>query len=53
MTKATATVGGREVTRVDYGDGGPIDYVLSTPEGVFIVTTADEDLAAEALPALP
>ena len=24
-----ATVGGRDVTRVDYGDGGPLDYVLS------------------------
>jgi hypothetical protein len=53
VTKSRATVGGREVTRVDYGDGGPIDYVLSTPEGVFIVTTADEGLASEALPALP
>ncbi len=53
VTKTKATVGGREVTRVDYGDGGPIDYVISTPEGVFIVTTSDEALAAEALPALP
>ncbi len=53
VTKSTASVGGRDVTTVDYGDGGPIDYVLSTPDGVFIVTTADEDLAAEALPALP
>jgi hypothetical protein len=53
VTKAAATVGGRGVTKVDYGDGGPVDYVLATPDGVFIVTTGDRDLAAEALRALP
>ena len=35
------TVGGRDVTKVDYGDGGPIDYVLAGDGTVFIVSTAD------------
>jgi hypothetical protein len=53
VTREPATLGGREVTRVDYGDGGAIDYVLATPAGVFIVSTGDADLAAQALEALP
>ena len=53
VTTAPATVGGRDVTKVDYGDDGPLDYVLSNDGRVFIVTTADAALAAEALKALP
>lgn len=53
VTRKSATVGGRDVDRVDYGDGGPIDYVLVTPDGAFIVSSADPDLAARALEALP
>ena len=53
VTTQPATVGGRDVTRVDYGDGGPIDYVLANDGAVFIVSTADDALAAEALKALP
>ena len=29
VTKGTATLDGREWIRVDYGDGGTVDYVLS------------------------
>ena len=53
MTKTKATVGGRDVTRVDYGDGGPIDYVLSTADGRVHRQHGDAALAAEALKALP
>ena len=53
VTTAPATVGGRDVTRVDYGDGGSLDYVLSNEGRVFIVSTTDAALAAEALKALP
>ena len=48
-----ATVGGRDVTRVDYGDGGPLDYVLSDDGVAYIVSTAEPALAADALKALP
>ena len=53
VTTESATVGGRAVTRVDYGDSGPLDYVLAGDGSVFIVSTADAALAAEALKALP
>ncbi len=53
VTTAPVTVGGRAVTKVDYGDQGPLDYVLSNDGKVFIVSTADAALAAEALKALP
>ena len=53
VTTQAVTVGDRDVTRVDYGDGGPIDYVLASDGTVFIVSTADQALAAEALKALP
>ncbi len=53
VTRETATVGGREVTKIDYGDGGPLDYVLVSGDQAFIVSTGDASLAAEALKALP
>jgi hypothetical protein len=53
VKKEAVTIGGRDVTRVDYGDGGNIDYVLPGNGVVYIVETADANLAAEALKALP
>ena len=53
VTIAPATVGGRPVDRVDYGDAGTKDYVLVGDGVVFVVTTANPDLAAGALAALP
>ena len=53
VTKDEATVGGRDVTRIDYGDGQGLDYVLVTGDRVFIVSTGDAAVAAEALKALP
>jgi hypothetical protein len=53
ITTGTATVGGVEVTRVDRGDGGDVDYVLTRNGVVIVVTTNDETLAAQAIQALP
>jgi hypothetical protein len=38
---------------VNYGDGGPLDYVLSDNGVAYIVSTAEPALAADALKALP
>ena len=53
VTTKTATVGGKEITTVDYGDGGSMAYVRTTAEAVVILQTADEALAAEVVANLP
>ena len=53
VTTKTATVGGKEITTVDYGDGGSMAYVRTTAEAVVILQTADEALAAEVVASLP
>jgi hypothetical protein len=53
VTREQAKVGGRDVTRVDYGGGGIIHYVLPGAGAVYIVSTSDKDIAAQALAALP
>jgi hypothetical protein len=53
VTRSTVTLGGKEWTRVDYGDGGTMDYVRSSDPNVFVITTADPALAAQAAAALP
>ena len=49
----TTTLSGRELTRIDYGDGGPLDYVTTQGAIVIVITTANPDLAAQAVAALP
>jgi hypothetical protein len=46
-------LGGRTVTRIDYGDDGAKDYVVSESGATIVITTADEALATEAIKALP
>jgi len=53
ITTDTATIGGVEVTRVDRGDEGDVDYLLTRDGVVIVVTTNDASLAAQALEALP
>ncbi len=53
VTIDTVPLDGKTWTRIDYGDGGTIDYVLAANDRVIVVTTADPDLAAEAAAALP
>lgn len=53
VTIDTATLSGRELTRIDYGDGGSFDYVTRQGAIVIVITTANPDLAAQAVAALP
>jgi hypothetical protein len=49
----TVTLAGRSFTRVDYGDGGVMDYLLAERDFVIIIETADANVAAQAAAALP
>jgi hypothetical protein len=49
----TVTISGKQVIKVDYGDGGVLDYLYEHGESVFDVATADASLAATALGQLP
>ncbi len=54
VTTSTVTLGGKELTKVSYGDGGAVSYVRATPgEAVFVIETSDETLAAAAAALLP
>ena len=46
-------LGGTTVTRIDYGDGGSKDYVVTRDGAVVVITTADEALATAAIEAMP
>jgi hypothetical protein len=54
VTTSTVTLGGKELTKVSYGDGGSVSYVRATPgEAVVVIETSDEALAAAAAATLP
>jgi hypothetical protein len=53
LTTSPATVAGKAVIKVDYGDGGPLDYVYVHGTTVLDVSTADPALAATVLGLLP
>jgi hypothetical protein len=53
VTQSKTTLGGREVTRIDYGDDGSKDYVIAGDGAVIVVTTPDEALAKATVEALP
>jgi hypothetical protein len=53
LTTAPATVAGKSVIKVDYGDGGPLDYLYIHGTTVLDVSTADPALAATVLTQLP
>ncbi|HYO41924.1 MAG TPA: hypothetical protein VES19_01890 [Candidatus Limnocylindrales bacterium] len=53
VTQSTVTLDGEEWIRVDYGDGGTMDYVRSVAPNVIVITTADPALAEQAAAALP
>jgi hypothetical protein len=53
VTTVPATVGGKAVISVDYGDGGPLDYAYIHGTTVFDVSTGDPALAATVLGLLP
>src|SRR5450755_524822 len=53
VTTAPSTTAGKAVIVVDYGDGGPLDYVYVKGSTVFDVSTGDPALAATVLGLLP
>ena len=53
VTKDTVTLDGKAWTRIDYGDGGTLDYVLTDGANVIVITTADAALAEQTAAALP
>jgi hypothetical protein len=53
VTSTDATVGGKAVTTVAYGDEGASSYVYRTGEAVIVLETGDPELAATVLAVLP
>jgi hypothetical protein len=53
VTKSTVTLGGRELTKVSYGDGGAVSYVRASGEAVIVIETSDEALASTVAALLP
>jgi hypothetical protein len=53
VTQTPVTLGGKDVTAIDYGADGAKDYVLSGDGATIVITTADEALATAAISALP
>jgi hypothetical protein len=48
VKQSTVKLGGKTLTKIDYGTDGPLDYVYTTPDHVIVIDTADPDAAAEA-----
>lgn len=53
VTQTTATIAGKEYTKIDLGDEGPLDYVRVKDGVVFVITTSDASLAQQAAALLP
>jgi hypothetical protein len=53
VTQTAVTLGDREFTKVDYGDGGLVDYLTVEDDVVLVITTADPALAEATAAALP
>jgi hypothetical protein len=53
VTSTPVTLAGKSFTRIDYGDGGTMDYVLVDGNNVIVITTADPKVAEQAAAALP
>ena len=53
VTRQPVTLAGKQFTRIDYGDEGPMDYVGINGNAVIVITTADPAVAAATVAALP
>jgi len=47
VTKSEVTLGGKKLTKIDYGDDGTIEYVYSGPDYVVVIDTSDPAVATE------
>lgn len=52
VTTTTPTLGGKQVTKVDYGDGSAFEYVYAKGDVVIDIETSDEAIATEVLAGL-
>ncbi|HET7030771.1 MAG TPA: hypothetical protein VFI34_09690 [Candidatus Limnocylindrales bacterium] len=52
VTTKGVTLGGKAVTKIDYGDGSAFEYVYGKDDVVIDIETADEAIATEVLTAL-
>jgi hypothetical protein len=48
VKRTDVTLGGKRLTKIDYGDQGPIDYVYQGSDYVIVIDTADPAIATEA-----
>jgi hypothetical protein len=48
VKQTTVTLGGKRVTKVEYGGDGATDYVYSTADHVIVIDTSDADAADDA-----
>jgi hypothetical protein len=48
VKQSEVTLGGKRLTKIDYGDAGPLDYVYRGSDYVIVIDTADPAIAAEA-----
>ncbi|HEY3336178.1 MAG TPA: hypothetical protein VGK16_13180 [Candidatus Limnocylindrales bacterium] len=53
VSQSTVTMGGKELTKIDYGDNGANDYVLARDGAIIVLTTSDDAVATAAVAALP
>lgn len=53
VTQTPVKLGGKDYTKVNLGDSGPLDYVRTANSVVFVITTADGTLADQAAALLP
>jgi hypothetical protein len=52
VKSSNVTVGGKTVTKIDYGDGATIEYVYAKNDYVVVLDTSDADIAAQAVAGL-
>lgn len=47
VTQTEVTLGGRKLTRIDYGDQGTVEYVYAKGDTVIVIDTADVTIAED------
>jgi hypothetical protein len=52
VTTSTVTLGGKSLSKVDYGDGRTIEYVYVVDDAVIVIDTADIEVATQVAAAL-
>ena len=52
MKQTEVTLGGKKLTKIDYGDQGTVEYVYGGSDYVIVLDTADPNIATEAAAAL-